>query len=60
MSRDLVDKDVETGTIINGYWRDDPPTDTWHNAKAIREEFNEYFYNEGCVTWQCRCARIDI
>ena len=20
-----------------------------NNAKAIREEFNEYFYNEGCV-----------
>lgn len=73
VSRDLVDKeDVDTGTIINGSWRDDPPTESWHsltpnkisnpsnNAKAIREEFKEYFYNEGCVTWQWRCARIDI
>ena len=69
VSRDLVDnEDVMTGEITEGSWRKDPPTESWyslslnkasnatHEAKAIREEFREYFYNEGCVPWQWRCA----
>ena len=29
-------------------------------VKAIREEFNEYFFSEGSVSWQWRCAWIDV
>ena len=73
MPRDLVDnEDVTTGKITNGSWRVDEPTESWyslsstkasnatHEAKAIREEFKEYFNNEGCVQWQWRCARLDM
>ena len=70
---DLVDhENVTTGEIIEGTWRNDQPTESWlplslnkannstQEAKAIREEFKEYFYNEGCVFWQWLCARVDV
>ena len=70
---ELVDnEDITTGEITEGAWRKEPPTESWYympvtiatnptqEAKAIREEFNEYFFNEGSVPWQCRCARIDV
>ena len=69
----LVDReDPETGEIIEGSWRKEIPTKSWkslsntraHNtaneAKRIREEFTDYFTNEGYIPWQWKCARIDI
>ena len=71
--QDLADnEDKTTGKIIEGSWRQDQPIESWYSlslnkvsnptneAKAIREEFNEYFNNEGCVPWQWRCARLDV
>ena len=71
--KDLVDsEDVATGEILECSWRNDVPSESWyslslnkasnatHEAKAIREEFNAYFDNEGCVSWQWRCARLDV
>ena len=67
----LVDReDPETGEIIEGSWRKEIPTESWkslsntraHNpaneAKRIREEFTDYFTNEGCIPWQWKCARV--
>ena len=57
-------KDPETGEVIKGSWRKEIPTESWkslstiraHNpankAKRIREEFTDYFTNEGCIPWQ--------
>ena len=69
----LVDReDPETGEIIEEFWRKEIPTESWkslsntraHNpaneAKRIREEFTDYFTNEGCIPWQWKCARVDI
>ena len=69
----LVDReDPETGEVIEGYWRKEIPTESskslsntrGHNpaneAKRIREEFTDYFTNEGCIPWQWKCARVDI
>ena len=62
----------ETSEIIEGFWRKEIPTESWkslsntraHNpaneAKRIREEFTDYFTNEGCIPWQWKCARVDI
>ena len=51
----------------------DNPTDTWfplvndvhgnhssNQARAIRQEYTEYFMNEGSVPWQRKNARIDV
>ena len=52
-------EDIATGEIIEEAWRKDPPTESWYSmsvtkannltqeAKAIREEFNEYFFQRG-------------
>lgn len=59
-SFDRYDKD---GGIIPGEWRQDFPDDTMYaldkdtpyianDAKLIREEYAEYFVNEGEVPWQ--------
>ena len=65
-------EDPETGEIIEGYRRKEISTESWkslsntraHNpanaAKRIREEFTDYFTNEGCIPWQWKCARVDI
>ena len=57
-------EDRETGEIIEESWRKEIPTESWkslsnakgHNpvneAKRIREEFTDYFKNEGCIPWQ--------
>ena len=58
----LVDlEDPETGEIIEGSWRKEIPTESWkslsntrarnraNEAKHIREEFTDYFTNEGCI-----------
>ena len=71
-SSTLVDReDPETGEIIEGSWRKEMRTESWkslsntraHNpaneAKRIREEFTDYFTNEGCIPWQWKCARVD-
>ena len=29
-------------------------------ANEIRQEFTEYFTKEGCVSWQWKCARVDL
>lgn len=69
----LADQETETGEIIEGNWRDDVPTGTWFSfsndihgnrssniGKSIRDEFTEYFSMEGVVSWQWRCARVDV
>lgn len=68
----LVDvEDEVTGCITPGMWRNDPSSSSWltynpncsnnysADAKAIREEFTEYFNNEGAVHWQWRQCGID-
>lgn len=73
LPQSLLDReDTETGEIIEGSWRSDNPTESWQSlsitkannpskeAKLIREEFTDYFANEGCIPWQWRCARIDV
>ena len=71
-SESVDTEDTTTGEIREGSWRKDPPTESWYSlsvtkannpseeGKAIREEFNEYFFNEGCVPWQWHCARVDV
>ena len=70
----LVDSEnIETREISEGSWRRDAIQGSWYSvsnsvhgnrstniAKEIREEFTEYFMNEGCVSWQWKCARIDV
>ena len=65
-------EDITTGEVTKGTWRKDPPTESWYSisvtkaknptqeAQAIREEFNEYFFNEQSLPWQKRWARIDV
>ena len=61
---ELVYNEVTTtGEITEGAWRKDPPTESWYSmsvtkannptreAKAIREEFNEYIFKERSVPW---------
>lgn len=62
--------DTANGTITPGSWRQDQPTNTWFpyiaegsnnhspRAKLIREEFKEYFNNEGVVSWQWRMCGL--
>ena len=57
-------EDRETGEVIEESWRKEIPTESWkslsnarsHNpvkeVKRIREEFADYFTNEGCIPWQ--------
>lgn len=68
----LTDEDDTTnGTVIPGSWREDQPAaNTWlpfhpegsnnHSlrAKAIREEFKQYFLNEGVVNWQWKMCNL--
>ena len=65
-------EDPETGEIIEEFWRKEIPTESWKSlsntrarnpdikAKHIREEFTDYFTNEGCISWQWKCIKIDI
>ena len=61
----LVDReDPEMAEVIPGSWREDIPTDSFLNlqpstsrncsneAKNMREEFTQWFNNEGDVSWQ--------
>ena len=72
MSSALQDiEDHETGTVIPGSWRADTPNSSWldffpscsnnfsNEARVIRDEYKEYFNNEGAVTWQWRMCGID-
>ena len=57
-------EDPETAEVIPGSWREDIPTDSFLNlqpstsrncsneAKNMREEFTQWFNNEGDVSWQ--------
>ena len=68
----LIDSEDTSHEILPGNWRSDVPTESWfdltptrskhssNQANAIREEFMEYFMNEGCLPWQWQCARVDI
>ena len=64
--RGIVDmEDMNTGAICKGSWRADgledgmyplgaPPTNAYaREARRIRDEFCEYFYTDGQVSWQC-------
>ena len=63
-----LDRETRDHNIVDGEWRSQPvpaglaplvqqdgnrPTE---NAKAIQEEFKQYFNNEGEVSWQLRLA----
>ena len=61
----LVDSTgLSTGIVIPGSWRNDaeitnflplrkcPGTKSTLNAKKVGEEFQDYFYVEGAVSWQ--------
>ena len=63
--RSLVDFEDENGNVTPGEWRNDVITDsfyplqvprTGHNAtksaKSVRDDFKDYFVNEGAVEWQ--------
>ena len=67
----LVDReDPETGETTEGSWRKEIGTESWkslsnaraHNpaneGKCIREEFTDCFTNEGCISWQWKCATV--
>lgn len=69
----LVDQETENEAIIEGAWRKESPSNTWFSisndaygnrstnvAKAIREEFTDYFNMEGAISWQWKCAKIDV
>ena len=64
-SGNLADCILENGDIREGDWREDAPSDTFHalqvtqsghnasvTAKAIRDDFKDFFMNEGAVDWQ--------
>jgi hypothetical protein len=68
----LVDVEVSaTGHVIPGTWRNEALPSSWLNykpncsnnysgdAKAIREEYLQYFNNEGVVHWQWLQCGID-
>ena len=67
----LVDEESTTGTVVPGSLRPDQPAATWlpfhaegsndHRlrAKSIREEFKQYFVNEGAVRWQRRMRNLE-
>lgn len=60
--RNFVDRETADGTVLPGEWRneiEDAPTAMSNiprrsnpNAQEIRNEFKEYFSNEGAVDWQ--------
>lgn len=61
--RGYVDIENENGTITAGLWRNEindnnlfslqrVPRPTGLDAKAVQQEFKEYFCNEGEVSWQ--------
>ena len=69
----LVDReDPETAQVIPGSWRDDIPTDSFLNlqpstsrncsneAKNMREEFTQWFNNEGDVSWQRHMCELPL
>ena len=69
----LADReDIENGTVIEGAWRSDEVTGTWlplatsrgnhasNQANEIRQEYREYFTQEGCVPWQWKCEKVDL
>ena len=65
-------EDHETGEIIPGCWRNDPPPTSCcdfsptcsnnlsNGAKLIREVHKEFFNNEGAVSWQWQMCGIDL
>ena len=71
-SQVVDNEDITAGEITERVWRKDLPTKSWYSMsvtkvnnptqelKAIWEEFNKYFFNEGSVPWQWRCVRIDV
>ena len=61
----LADTLLEDGEALEGEWRDNVATDSFyplqvsrsgHNpstaAKTVRDNFKDYFINEGVVDWQ--------
>ena len=61
----LADTLLEDGEVLEGEWRDNVATDSFyplqiprsgHNpsiaAKTVRDNFKDYFMNEGVVDWQ--------
>lgn len=69
----LVDReDPDTAEIIPGSWREDTSSDPFldlqpsltrnccNEAKKMREEFTQWFNNEGDVVWQRRMCGLSI
>lgn len=64
-------EDQNTGDVTPGLWHNDPCSSSWlsydpncsnnysADAKSIREEYKEYFNNEGAVHWQWIQCGID-
>ena len=61
----LADTLLEDGEVLEGEWRDNVATDSFHPlqiprsgqnpsipAKTVRDNFKDYFMNEGVVDWQ--------
>ena len=64
-SGNLADTLLENGEVLEEEWRDNVATDSFHplqnarsrhnpsiSAKTVRDNFKDYFMNEGVVDWQ--------
>ena len=70
----LIDhENIEAGEIFEGSWRADDVQGSWYpmslspsgnhstkHPRELREEYSEYFMNEGCVPWQWKSASADF
>ena len=68
----MTDQEDEDGNLIPGPWRgSDNELSSWFNyhpqcsnnysteARAIREEYMDFFSKEGAVSWQWRLCGVD-
>ena len=66
----LADTLLEDGEVLEREWRDNVVTDSFypfqiprsgHNpsiaSKTVRDNFKNYFMNEGVVYWQWKCCQ---
>ena len=72
--KSLIDHDnVGTGLFFECSWKADDVQGPWYPvslsrngnhstiyASELREEYSEFFINEGCVPWQWKSARVDF
>ena len=72
LSGNLADTLLEDGEVLEGQWRDNVATDPFyplqiprsgHNpsiaAETVRNNFEDYFMDEGVVNWQLKyCQKL--